>query len=77
MAAAGGRSVETECVTTSARARRIRALEVAIDLTRLAVAVPVPDESGASAAHALEVAASEFAKVGITIERVLVDNGWA
>lgn len=53
-------------------------LEVVIDDTsRLAVVVPVPDESGASAALALDVAASEFAKVGITIERVLTDNGWA
>jgi transposase InsO family protein len=53
-------------------------LEVVVDdASRLAVVVPVPDESGASAAHALEVAASEFAKVGITIERVLTDNGWA
>ena len=53
-------------------------LEVVVDdASRLAVVVPVPDESGASAAHALELAASEFAKVGITIERVLTDNGWA
>jgi transposase InsO family protein len=53
-------------------------LEVVVDdASRLAVVVPVPDESGASAAQALEVAASEFAKVGITIERVLTDNGWA
>jgi len=53
-------------------------LEVVVDdASRLAVVVPVPDESGASAAHALEVAASEFARVGITIERVLTDNGWA
>jgi len=53
-------------------------LEVIIDdASRLAVVVPVPDESGRSAAYALEVAATEFAKVGITIERVLTDNGWA
>lgn len=53
-------------------------LEVLVDdASRLAVVVPVPDESGASAAHALEVAAAEFAKVGIAIERVLTDNGWA
>jgi transposase InsO family protein len=53
-------------------------LEVVIDdASRLAVVVPVPDESGASAAFALETAASEFARVGITIERVLTDNGWA
>jgi len=53
-------------------------LEVIVDdASRLAVVVPVPDESGRSAAHALEVAATEFARVGITIERVLTDNGWA
>lgn len=51
-------------------------LEVVIDdASRLAVVVPVPDESGPSAAHALEVAAGEFARLGITIERVLTDNG--
>lgn len=53
-------------------------LEVVVDdASRLAVVVPVPDESGASAAHALEVAAAEFARLGISIERVLTDNGWA
>jgi transposase InsO family protein len=53
-------------------------LEVVVDdASRLAVVVPVPDESGASAALALETAATEFAKVGIRIERVLTDNGWA
>ena len=53
-------------------------LEVVVDdASRLAVVVPVPDESGHSAAHALEVAAAEFARAGITIERVLTDNGWA
>jgi transposase InsO family protein len=51
-------------------------LEVVIDdASRLAVVVPVPDESGTSAAHALEVAALEFTRLGITIERVLTDNG--
>lgn len=53
-------------------------LEVIVDdASRLAVVVPVPDESGASAAFALDVAASEFARAGIAIERVLTDNGWA
>ncbi len=53
-------------------------LEVIVDdASRLAVVVAVPDESGASAAHGLEVAAAEFAWVGIRIERVLTDNGWA
>jgi transposase InsO family protein len=53
-------------------------LEVVIDdASRYAVVVPVPDESGASAAYALETAAAEFASLGIRIERVLTDNGLA
>jgi transposase InsO family protein len=53
-------------------------LEVIVDdASRLAVVVPVPDESGRSAALALDIAAAEFAKVGVTIERVMTDNGWA
>ena len=53
-------------------------LEVVIDdATRYAVVVPVPDESGSSAALALEAAATEFARLGIRIERVLTDNGLA
>ena len=53
-------------------------LEVVIDdASRFAVVVPVPDESGASAARALEIAAAEFARLGIRIERVLTDNGLA
>jgi len=51
-------------------------LEVVIDdASRYTVVVPVPDETGRSAAHALEVAAAEFARLGIRIERVLTDNG--
>ena len=53
-------------------------LEVVIDdASRYAVVVPVPDESGSSAALALEAAAAEFARLGIRIERVLTDNGLA
>ena len=53
-------------------------LEVVIDDTsRYAVVVPVPDESGASAASALELAAAEFARHGIRIERVMTDNAFA
>jgi transposase InsO family protein len=68
--------------TTEARAIRTGVgyehLEVVIDdASRYAVVVPVPDESGASAALALEAAAGAFAKLGIRIERVLTDNGWA
>ncbi len=51
-------------------------LEVVVDDTsRYAVVVPVPDETGASAVQALEIAAGEFARLGIRIERVLTDNG--
>jgi transposase InsO family protein len=51
-------------------------LEVVIDdASRYAVVVPVPDETGASASAALELAAAEFARFGIRIERVLTDNG--
>ena len=51
-------------------------LEVVIDdASRYGVVVPVADETAASAVRALEVAAIEFAKVGIRIERVLTDNG--
>jgi transposase InsO family protein len=53
-------------------------IEVVIDdASRLAVVVPVPDESGMSAAFALQTAAAEFAKVGIRIEQVMTDNGLA
>lgn len=52
-------------------------LEVAIDdASRFAVVVPVLDETAASAAHALELAAGTFAEVGIRIERMLTDNGF-
>jgi transposase InsO family protein len=45
------------------------------DASRLAAVVQVPDERGASAARALELAAAAFAAAGIRIERVLTDNG--
>jgi len=47
------------------------------DASRVAVVVPVPDESGVSAAIALEVAAERFARLGVSIERVLTDNAFA
>ena len=51
-------------------------LEVFIDdASRYAVAVPVPDERGESAAWAVEQAVARFAEVGIHIERMLTDNG--
>ena len=50
--------------------------EVVIDdCSRVAFVVPVSDERPASAAHALELAAIEFARLGIQVERVLTDNG--
>lgn len=68
--------------STEARRRQVGNgydhLEVVIDdASRYTVVVPVPDESGASAAFALETAAAEFARLGIRIERVLTDNGLA
>lgn len=51
-------------------------LEVIIDdASRYAVVVQVPDETSASAIGALEIAAAEFARLGVRIERVLTDNG--
>lgn len=51
-------------------------LEVIVeDASRYAVVVPVPNETAASAIGALEVAAAEFTRLGVRIERVLTDNG--
>jgi len=51
-------------------------LEVIVDdASRYAIVVSVPDETSASAIRALEFAASEFARLGIRIDRVLTDNG--
>jgi transposase InsO family protein len=52
--------------------------EVVIDdRSRRSVVVPVPDESGSSAAAALEFAIATFEADGITVERVMTDNAWA
>lgn len=51
-------------------------LEVIVDdASRYAVVVRVPDETSASAIGALEIAAAEFAALGVRIERVMTDNG--
>lgn len=51
-------------------------LEVIVDdASRYAVVVPVPNETAVSAIAALEIAAAEFARLGVRIERVLTDNG--
>ncbi len=47
------------------------------DRSRRSVVVPVPDETGVSAATALEQALAVFAAEGIQVERVLTDNGVA
>lgn len=47
------------------------------DRSRWGLLVQVPDESGASAATALEVALAELGSMGVEVERVLTDNGWA
>jgi len=67
--------------TTTPRARGSLGydhFEVVIDdRSRRSVVVHVADESGASAAAALELAVSTFEADGIAIERVMTDNGWA
>jgi transposase InsO family protein len=51
-------------------------LEVIVDdASRYAVVVPVPNETAQSAIAALEIAAAEFARLGVRIDRVLTDNG--
>ncbi len=59
--------------------RRVRGydhLEVFVDdASRYAVVVPVADERAESASWAVEQAISQFAEVGIRIERMLTDNG--
>jgi transposase InsO family protein len=59
--------------------RRVRGydhLEVFVDDTsRYAVVVPVADERGAAASWAAEIAISQFAALGIRVERILTDNG--
>ena len=45
------------------------------DRSRVAFVMPVPDERPASAVRALELAAMEFARLGVRVERVLTDNG--
>jgi len=47
------------------------------DRSRRSVVVPVDDESGASAARALQTALAVLASDGISVERVLTDNAWA
>jgi transposase InsO family protein len=70
-----GRSTETRRSTVAVGYDHFEV--IVDDRSRQAVVVPVPDESGPSAAAALELALAEFAADGISVERVLTDNGWA
>jgi transposase InsO family protein len=67
-----GRSTETR----RRRGSGYEHLEVIVDdASRYAVIVPVPDETARSAVFALETAATELARLGLRIERLLTDNG--
>ena len=70
-----GRSTETR---TRKRNLGYDHFEVIVDdRSRRALVVQVADETGASAARALETALVAFAADGIEVERVLTDNGMA
>ena len=74
----GGWRVRGRRAETHSQGRGYDHLEVIVDdASRYAVVVAVTDETGGSASAALEVAAAEFARLGIRIERVLTDNGRA
>ena len=70
-----GRSTETR---TRKRGDGYDHFEVIVDdRSRRAVVVQVPDETGASAAAALGTALATLAAEGVTVDRVLTDNGLA
>jgi transposase InsO family protein len=72
----GGHRIHGRTTATRSRGLGYDHVEVVIDdRSRVAFVVPVPDEGPASAARALELAATEFARLGVRIERVLTDNG--
>jgi transposase InsO family protein len=72
----GGHRIHGRTTAMHSRALGYDHLEVVVDdRSRVAFVVPVPDERPASAARALELAAIEFARHGVRIERVLTDNG--
>ena len=70
-----GRSTETRIRRTGAGYDHFEV--IVDDRSRRAIVVHVPDETGASAAAALETALARFEADGITVERVLTDNGVA
>ena len=70
-----GRTTETR---TRKRGAGYDHFEVIVDdRSRRAVVVQVPDETGASAVAALELAVAAFRADGIEVERILTDNGRA
>jgi transposase InsO family protein len=72
----GGHRIHGRTTETKHRGFGYDHFEVVVDdRSRVAVVVPVPDERPAGAARALELAATEFARLGVRIERVLTDNG--
>ena len=72
----GGHRIHGRTKATRSQALGYDHFEVVVDdRSRVAVVVPVADERPAGAARALELAAIEFARLGVRIERVLTDNG--
>jgi transposase InsO family protein len=72
----GGHRIHGRTTAMRSRALGYDHFEVVVDdHSRVAFVVPVADERPASAARALELAAAEFARLGVRIERVLTDNG--
>jgi transposase InsO family protein len=72
----GGHRIHGRSKASRSQALGYDHFEVVIDdRSRVGFVVPVPDERPASAARALELAAIEFARLGVQIERVLTDNG--
>jgi transposase InsO family protein len=74
----GGWRVRGRRAETHSQGRGYDHLEVIVDdASRYAVVIEVPDETSASAIGALEIAAAEFTRLGVRIDRVLTDNGTA
>ena len=72
----GGHRIHGRTTAMHSRGLGYDHFEVVVDdRSRVAFVVPVPDERPAGAVRALELAAIEFARLGVRIERVLTDNG--
>jgi len=76
MPTGGGHRIHGRTKATRSQALGYDHFEVVVDdRSRVAFVVQVADERPAGAARALELAAIEFARLGVRIERVLTDNG--